>query len=161
LRKTILAGLGMLVVAAAAHAGGGKMTGVRQQVQVDSRDGKVWVKLSAENGGAKPVYLPNAVYKSDRLFGRVFDIKNLDTGAEVDYIGPMVKRGPYTRADYLVLKPGARLSHAIDITGSYDFKPGKHNYQLAYAGSYVGDIAHLDAGSEAPVAPVTFTHTGK
>jgi hypothetical protein len=160
LNKNLLAGIGMLVLATAAHAGG-KMTGVQQQVQVASRDGKVIVTLSAENGGAKAVYLPNAAYQSDRLFGRVFDIKDLDTGAEVDYTGPMVKRGPYTKADYLVLKPGAKHSHAIDITSSYDFKPGQHHYQLSYAGSYLADVARLDAATEAPVAPVRFTHTGK
>jgi hypothetical protein len=150
----------MLLLATAAHAGD-KMTGVQQQVTVAAHDGKVVVKLSADNHGAKPVYLPNAVYKSDRLFGRVFEIRNLDTGAEVDYTGPMVKRGPYTKADYLMLKPGATHSHSIDITHSYDFKPGKHNYQLSYAGTYLADVNHLDASSDAPLAPVKFSYTAK
>ena len=160
MNKNLMAGIGMLVLATAAHAGG-NMAALQQQVQVASHDGKVIATLSAHNGGAKAVYLPNAAYKSDRLFGRVFDIKNLDTGAEVDYTGPMVKRGPYTRADYLALKPGAKHRHAIDITSSYDFKPGTHHYQLSYAGSYLADVAHLDAATEAPLAPVKFSHTGK
>ena len=157
--KTILAA-GMLALAATAHAGGGKMQGVQQQVQVASRDGKVIVTVSVHNGTARPVFVPKAVYQDDELFGRVFDVKDAK-GNEVDYIGPMVKRGPYTTADYLAVKPGARRSNSIDITRSYDFKAGAHTYTLAYSGSYLGDLAKLDAGTEAAAAAVTFQHTGK
>jgi len=136
------------------------MPTVQQQVQVDSHDGKVLVTLLAHNGSAKPVYLPNALYKSARLLGRAFDIKDAATGAEVDYIGPMVKRGPYTAADYLPLAPGASHRHTIDITASYAFKPGTHRYQLAYGASYVADLPRLTPAATA-LAPVTFSHTAK
>jgi len=159
--KATIAALGMLALAGSAHAGGANMHAVQQQVKVASQDGKVVVTLSVHNGGAKPVYVPKAVFEDDELFGRVFDIRDAATGAEIAYIGPMVKRGPYTRADYLAVKPGAKRSNSIDITRSYDFKPGSHIYTLAYSGAYLGDLAKLDAASAAAVAPATFTHSAK
>ena len=158
--KSTLAALGMLA-AATAHAGGTNMHAVQQQVQVASKDGKVVVTVSVDNGGKAPVYVPKAVFGADQLFGRVFDIRDAATGAEVAYTGPMVKRGPYTSADYLAVKPGAKLRHSIDITRSYDFKPGSHSYTLAYEGSYLGDLAKLAAPSTAAVAPVKFTHAAQ
>lgn len=158
--KSISGVLGMLALAATAHAGGVKMQGVQQQVQAVSKDGKVIVTVSVDNGSAKPVFVPKAVFADKELFGRVFDLQD-GSGKEVDYIGPMVKRGPYTKADYLAVKPGARRSNSIDITGSYDFRPGAHSYTLRYAGSYLGDLAKLDAGTEVAAPPVTFSHTGK
>ena len=141
------------------HAGGG-MNDVKQQVQVDAAAGKVVVKLTVENGSAKPVFVPKAVYKDDEIFRREFQIKDMTTGAEVDYIGPMVKRGPFTKDDFMAVKPGKKHSHSIDITRSYDFKP-KHTYQLSYQGGYLGDAAKVEAMSAAAVPAVTFTFGGK
>ncbi len=141
------------------HAGGG-MNDVKQQVQVDAKAGKVVVTLTAENGSGKPVFVPKAVYEDDEIFRREFQIKDAATGAEVDYIGPMVKRGPFTKDDFLAVKPGKKLSNSIDITRSYDFKP-KRTYQLSYQGGYLGDLAKVEAMTAATVPAVTFTFSGK
>ena len=156
--KATMAALGMLALAGTAYAGGANMQGVQQQIQVAAKDGKVVVTASVHNGSGKPVFVPKAVFGDDELFGRTFDIKDAATGAEIAYIGPMVKRGPYTKADYLAVKPGAKRSNSIDITRSYDFKPGSHTYTLAYSGNYLSDLAKLNAASAVAVAPVTFTH---
>lgn len=129
---------------------------VRQQVQVDASGGKVVVSLSVENASAAPVFVPKAVFEDDEIFRREFEITNKATGAEVEYIGPMVKRGPFTRDDYVAVAAGARLANSIDITRSYDFKPGVA-YELRYAGAYLGDLARLDAITAVTVAPVSFT----
>lgn len=141
------------------HAGGG-MNEVKQQVQVDAAAGKVVVRLTVENGGAKPVFVPKAVYQDDEIFRREFQVKDMTTGAEVDYIGPMVKRGPFTKDDFMAVKPGKKHSNSIDITRSYDFKP-KHTYQLSYQGGYLGDVAKVEAMSPATAPAVTFTFGGK
>ena len=159
--KPVLAALCMAAVAVTAQAGEKKMSGVQQQVQVEAGEGKVVVKLTVNNGSAKAIYVAKPVFEDDELFGRAFDIKNLDTGAAVDYIGPMVKRGPLGKEDYMAIKPGATHVNRIDITRSYDFKPGKHNYQLTFAGNYLGELAKLDAATMVSVAPVKFTYTGK
>ena len=141
------------------HAGGG-MNDVKQQMQVDAKAGKVVVTLTAENGSGKPVFLPKAVYEDDEIFRREFQIKDMATGAEVDYIGPMVKRGPFTKDDFVAVKPGKKHSNSIDITRSYDFKP-KRTYQLSYQGGYLGDLAKIEAMTAATVPAVTFTFAGK
>ena len=158
--KTILAAA-LVAMAATAQAGAGKMNGVQQQVQVESKAGKVMVTLSVENGSAGPVYVPKAVFEDDELFGRAFDIKHVATGEAVGYTGPMVKRGPLTRDDYMPVKAGGKHMNVIDITRSYDFKPGKHDYQLTFAGNWLGNLAKLEAASTVSVAPVRFTHMGK
>lgn len=159
--RKLLAALGLAAIAASAHAGGGKMTGVQQQVRVEAQNGQLVVHMTVENGGAAPVYVAKAVFEDDELFGRAFDITDLATGTPVQYIGPMVKRGPLTAADFIAIKPGARHSNAIDITRSYDFKPGRHDYQLTFAGNYIGSLAKLDVTSRAAVVQVTFSFTGK
>lgn len=160
LTLALLAALALPALAGCAKTGESSMSdsskGVRQQVQVDAGGGKVVVKLALENGSAAPVYVPKALFEDDQLFRREFEITDQATGAQVDYTGPMVKRGPFTRADYLPVKPGAKITHSIDITPSYDFKPGK-TYVLSYQGGYLPDVARLDAPAAAPVAPLTFT----
>jgi hypothetical protein len=137
------------------HAGDG-MNEVRQQLQVDSAGGKVVVRIAVENGGAKPVFVPKAVFKSDRIFRREFAVTDAATGAEVGYTGPMVKRGPLTKDDFMAVKPGQKHSHSIDITHSYAFLP-KHSYRLSYEGAYLGDAGKPEASSAVTVPAVTFT----
>ncbi len=157
IKKTFAA---LLALPLLAHAGAG-MSDVKQQVQVDAKAGKVVVKLTVENTGAKPVFVPKAVYKDDQLFRREFAIRDAGTGEEVAYIGPMVKRGPFTKDDFMAVKPGKKHSHSIDITRSYDFKP-KQTYQLTYSGGYLADPAKVEAMAQAAPAPaVTFTFDGK
>lgn len=155
--KTTMAAL--LALPLLAHAGGG-MNGIKQQVLVDAHAGKVVVRLALDNASGKTVFVPKAVYQDEQIFRREFAITDAATGAEVDYTGPMVKRGPFTKDDFLAVKPGKKLSHSIDITRSYDFKP-KHTYQLSYAGGYLGDLAKVDAMSAAAVPAVKFTFDGK
>lgn len=142
-----------------AHAGGG-MNDVRQQVQVEAGAGKVVVTLTVDNAGSKPVFVPKAVFADDELFRREFAITDAASGAEVDYIGPMVKRGPFTKDDFMAVKPGQKHANSIDITRSYDFKP-KHTYRLSYTGGYLADPDTVNAVSAVAVAPVTFTFAGK
>jgi hypothetical protein len=137
------------------HAGEG-MNDVKQQLQVDSAGGKVVVRIALENGGAKPVFVPKAVFKSDRIFRREFAVTDAATGLEVAYTGPMVKRGPFTSDDFMAVKPGRKHSHSIDITHSYAFQP-KHTYRLSYEGAYLADAAKPQASSAVALAAVTFT----
>ncbi len=150
-----------LVMLALPAAGTGESMKASETVKVESRDGKVRVTLSVDNAGAAPVHVPVALYKDKELFGRAFTI-TMDKGLEVDYVGPMVKRGPWTAADFIKVAPGKKLSNTIDITRSYDFKPGTHTYMLRYAGKVLTDLRDLDmASTAAPLAPATFTHQSR
>lgn len=155
MKSIILAALALL--SATAGAGDKSMNGVSEQVQVDAGGGKVVVRLKADNRGARPVYVPKELFQDGELVRPVFEIRDAATGAEVEYIGRKVKRGPITKDDYVALKPGASKTNSIDITRSYDFQPGQHTYQLSYAGSYLNDLAALDAATPVAVAPATFT----
>ena len=159
MKKNLMMALAMLALAATAHAGG-KMSTVQQSVTALSKDGKVIVTVSLVNGSTKPVYVPKAVFEDDELFARTFDVTDAASGAEVDYIGPMVKRAAYTKEDYLPVKPGEKRSNSIDITRSFDFKPGR-SYKVAYSGVYLKDLARLDTGTTASSAASRFTFTGK
>jgi hypothetical protein len=160
--KAGVAALGMLALAGTAQAGG-RMNGVSEQMQVASSGGKVVLTLSVHNGGAASVFVPKALYQSKQLFNRVFEVRE-QGGADIDYTGPMVKRGPLTKADFLNVAPGATRSNSIDITHSYAFLPGAHTYQLRYDGNVLASLAKLDEQTaqikQAP-APVTFSYTGK
>ncbi len=149
----------MVALSALAHPKGGKMSLVNS-LDVATKGGKVLVTVMVENHTAAPVYVPKAVYEDDELFRREFDIRD-STGAEVQYIGPMVKRGPYTRDDFLTVKPGGKVKNTIDITRSYDFKKGTHKYKVSYPGVPVMDLAKLDAVATslkaAPAVELTFT----
>lgn len=149
----------MLALPALAWAGETQMQ-ASESIKVHSRDGKVLVTLTVDNRGAAPVHVPVALYKDKELFGRTFTI-TLEKGGEIDYIGPMVKRGPWTADDFLTVAPGKKRSNTIDITRSYDFKPGTHSYVLRYAGKLLPDLRQLDMHSAAPLPGVTFSHTVK
>lgn len=132
---------------------------VKEKVEVKAGDGKVLVKLTAENTSGKMVYLPRALYADDELFHSPFEIAS--GGFKIDYIGPMVKRGPLTADDYLALKPGATHSHTIDIARSYAFLPGAKQYELRYHGAYLANIANLIAVTPLPAASAKFSYTAK
>lgn len=157
--KNMIAALGLLALAGTAQAGGA-MQGVNEQVRVASSDGKVVVTLTVHNSGKAPLFVPKALYHSTQLFGRVFDITEQGAG-EIDYIGPMVKRGPYTKDDYLKVLPGATLSHSMDITRSYAFKPGTHTYQLSYGGHVLNSLAKMNEPVTQAPPVASFIYTAK
>ena len=136
---------------AAAQATGDTPMPVHHSIEVDTDSGRVLVRVTIENKGERPVYVPREVAAGDQLFGRRFDVRNADTGTPVDYTGPMVKRGPITAADYLAIAPGTVLLNTLDITNAYAFEKGRHTYELRYAGPWLADLAKLDAPFADPV----------
>ncbi|AVR96856.1 hypothetical protein [Pseudoduganella armeniaca] len=166
--KTAMTMTVALLLAAGIHdnvrAGGQAMGDVGMQLAVDSREGHVRVDVRLENRGARPVYVPRALAAARQLDGRLFDVRDARTGEPVQYQGRMVKRGPLTADDYLVLAPGATHRHSIDITSAYAFAPGTHEYRLGYQGAAAPDVQALVAGTATAglAAPaVTFTYTAR
>jgi hypothetical protein len=155
-KTTMMAALALLAFGSAQAAD--KMA---QTAKVVSQDGKVLVTMTVENDSGKTIYVPKAVFKDKELFGRVFDLRSPGTRAEIEYTGPMVKRGPYTKDDYVAVKSGGKLSNTLDISRSYAFMKGTHRYELHYAGSMLPGLDKVDDATPVTVAPVTFTHTVK
>lgn len=156
MKRQFLAALALLSTVTAACAGGRAMTSVSEQVAVAAAGGKVVVTLTVENRSGRDIYVPKELYEASELIRREFDIRDAATGAEVPYIGRMVKRGPFTADDFAAVKPGAAKSNAIDITNTYDFKPGEHRYTLAHRASWRHDAAAPEPAGALPVMPVTF-----
>ncbi|MEW6762798.1 MAG: hypothetical protein AB1437_18415 [Pseudomonadota bacterium] len=132
-----------------------KDTPVRHQLEVETGNGKVQVRLSIENRGDTTIWVPREVAAGDELTGRRFEVLDAQ-GAPVDYTGMMVKRGALTAADYQEVKPHSMHMNTIDITPTYAFRKGKNSYEIRYDGPYLKDVKQLDALSHSPAAPVTF-----
>ena len=151
----------LLGAAGSAGARDGIMNSVSEKVQVESRNGKVLLRLTIDNGSDRTVYVPRTVASDKELFGNWFEVRDSSNGDPIDYIGPMVKRAPLGKDDYLAVKPHSRHRNTIDITKAYAFMPGRHTYQLSYAGNYVADVKQI--AQLTPVEPdsVLFAHIGK
>lgn len=134
---------------------------VRHRLDVETGDGKVRVRVMIENRSDKPVWVPREIAEDEQLTGPRFTLRIPQE--EVPYIGRMVKRAAPGPDDYLEIKPHTTHLNTIDITGAYAFKPGRHSYEIRYAGPWLSSMAKRDAASieESPSAPVRFTHTVK
>jgi len=143
------------------HADGMPADQVSETLQVESIDGKVLVRFTVDNQSDHPVYVPRSVAVNKELTGSVFEIKEGAKGTPIDYTGRMVKRGPITKNDYLLVEPHTTHRHTIDITGSYAFLPGRHTYQLVYAGTYLKDLTKVNRQVALKLEPASFTHVGK
>lgn len=142
----------------------GQAMDVGMQLAVDTADGHVRVDVRLENRGKQTVYVPRALAAASQLDGRLFDVRDARTGAEIPYQGRMVKRGPLGADDFLAVAPGATHRHSIDITPAYAFAPGTHEYRLSYEGDAGADVQALVAGNggTALAAPsVTFKYTAR
>jgi len=162
IKKTLLAALlAASSSLSAAAPTGDQAVNVKQSIEVDTEAGKVLVRLAIDNQGEDTIYVPREVATAKELFRRRFDIREAGTGAPVDYTGRMVKRGPFTAADYLAVAPHTRHLNTIDITGTYAFKPGRHTYELRYEGDWLADVAKLGETSASAPVSVEFSYTGR
>jgi hypothetical protein len=159
MEKMLVAAALLASAGVAMAATGGKPVEVSEQIAVASRGGKVIVSVTFDNRGAHGVHVPKAVAEDGELFGKHFTVTEAASGKEVDYIGPMVKRGPYGPDDYLLVKPRSRHTSQIDITRAFAFLPGTHTYQLRHEGQVVADLKQVTAVTPVPMAPATFSHT--
>lgn len=152
-----LAGLAGLVGASGAVEADMK---VKHRLDVETGGGKVLVRVTIENHGERTVWVPREVAADEELMGKRFDLREAKSGKEVMYTGPMVKRGAYTAADYLAVKPHTMHLNTIDITRAYAFQKGQ-SYEIRYGGPWLADVTKLDDVSASPSEPVKFTYTGK
>lgn len=132
---------------------------VHTSLSVDAAHERVLVTFKIENRGERRAWLPRTIASAEGLTGRLFELSEHPGGAEVPYIGPWVKRGPLTAADFFELAPHSAHTHTIDITPFYDFKPGQHTYQIRYQGEGLGDVRQLDATTAMATDAVMFSHT--
>jgi len=124
---------------------------------VKDADGHAVLHIALANHLPLPVKVPRALASEKEMYGKLFDLRDAESGQPLEYQGIMVKRGPLTGEDYLAMAPGARRSNTIDLSRAYVFKPGRHAYSVSYSGFYLQD------GKEMPLiaGPVRFEFTGR
>ncbi len=135
------------------------MSKVAETLAVQSQAGRVLVTVQFENSGDLPVYVEKTVAVEKEPWGRLFEIRETASGALITYTGPLVKRGPLDRDDFLEIPPRSKHSNTLDITRSYDFLPGKHTYRLSHRGTYLADVHQMAAPSVLQPEPAVFTHS--
>jgi hypothetical protein len=143
------------LLALGALSGEPKMLDVKFSVKETA--GRPVLHIILANHSSRPVKVLHALATEQEMFGKLFEVREAETGQPVEYQGIMVKRGPLTDDDYLAMQPGAQRSNDIDLALAYGFRQGRHAYTISYAGHYLMD------GKELPltVGPVRFEHTGK
>ncbi len=134
---------------------------VNHRLEVETGARSVKVRVLIENRGDKPVWIPREIALGDDLTAPRFLLRTPED--EVAYTGRMVKRAPPGPADYLEVKPQTTHLNTIDITDAYAFKPGRHSYEIRYAGPWLTSLGSLDAASikQSPALPVKFSFTGR
>jgi hypothetical protein len=162
--KVLAAMLGatcLLGAAGSAIAGDGVINLISEKIQVESRDGKVLVRLTIDNQSDRTVYVPRTVASDKELFGNWFDLRDSSNGDPIDYVGPTVKRAPPGKDDFLPVKAHTKHRNTIDITRAYAFMQGRHTYQLNYAGQYVADVKRVDQLTPVEPDSVMFAYIAK
>jgi hypothetical protein len=160
----VAATLGTAVLLGASGSAGardGVMNAVTEKVRVESRNGKVLVRLTFENDSDRTVYVPRSVAVDKQLLNPWFEVRDSSNGDPIQYTGPMVKRPPLGKDDYLALKPHSIHRNTIDITHAYAFMAGRHTYQLNFAGNYVADVKQVDQLTAVEPDSVMFAFVGK
>lgn len=94
-------------------------------------DVDVKVQLSISNTGRSVRLLPRHQLPGDSLQGALFRISR--DGQPVDYLGPLVKRGPLGLADHISLAPGQTLSYEVELSGAYELSRNGR-YAIEYVG---------------------------
>jgi len=127
------------------------------KLAVKESGGRPVAQITLANKSGQPVKAPRAIASEEEMFGKLFDVRDAETGQPLEYQGIMVKRGPLTAEDYLAMAPGAVQHNAIDLARAYAFRQGRHAYTISYTGHYLQD------GKEKPltVGPIRFEHTGR
>ncbi|NVD98044.1 hypothetical protein [Massilia sp. BJB1822] len=154
----------VLLVPGAQAAKEKTMSDVKLTLAVQTEQGRVRVGVVLKNEGTRTVYVPRTLAVDKDPPGRLFDVRDADSGEKLGYEGIMIKRGPLKAADFMELKPGAEQQNSIDISNNYSFKAGKRVYQIAYEGLYWADMKEEPDMAKALTltsAPLLFTYGGK
>lgn len=88
------------------------------------------VTLRMKNTHDMPVLVENINWDESDPLRREFAITS--DGKEISYTGIMMKRAPYTREDFILLKPNEETIRTTRIDQTYAFLPGDREYQIVH-----------------------------
>jgi peptidyl-Lys metalloendopeptidase len=100
------------------------------------------VEVTVTNTSNKTVRVPKWQLPSDFIEAQVFNVSR--DGVEVEYQGPMIKRGLPGAADFAVLRAGESYRTTVDLSASYDLsRTGQ------YVVSYSSPLQHASTSDGA------------
>lgn len=121
------------------------------------RTDPVTMAFQVQNTGSTSVSFCTWNTPLGRIGGDVLDVSG--AAGKARYVGFLIKRGPLTANDYIVLAPGQSISKTIDLSKYYDLSaPGSFSVKFAPNGAQGLSskmAAPLDVGQ--PSAPASFT----
>lgn len=101
----------------------------------------VILRLTLNNSGEQPLEVLQYYTAFEGILGEIFSIQYGDES--LSYQGPLVKRGPPTDEDWLLLEPGAELTAEVDLNGAWNLeRPGDYTLQLK------NDMTYRHSGSK-------------
>lgn len=90
----------------------------------------VAVHLQIKNRGNHPVLIEQINPNFPSPLPHEFEVTSDDK--EIAYIGPMIKRIPYSRDDFRWLQPSAEIVRNLNIGDLFNFLPGHHEYKIIH-----------------------------
>ena len=103
----------------------------------------VELTFALTNAGDHPVHVLNWQTPFEGIRSAMFTITR--DGSDVEYHGPMLKRGAPRKEHYLVLKPGERRETRITLAEGWDVAP-LGNYTVDYSAQLFDVIEGTAAG---------------
>ncbi|WP_375773566.1 protease [Archangium gephyra] len=101
----------------------------------------VELRFQLTNRTAQPLYVLKWRTPLEGLMGKDFEVTR--DGAEVPFLGRMVKRGNPPADAYVTLAPGASVDAKVDLSQAYEMKqPGR--YRIAFQGELM-DVVEKQA----------------
>jgi hypothetical protein len=97
-----------------------------RKLTVNVVDKKILTSIIYSNISNQPMY----VLKADPSIWIKLNDKN------IRYIGPMIKRSPYTIEDYEKVESNKTTNRQFEISNKFDFKSGAHEYTVYLGGGY-------------------------
>jgi peptidyl-Lys metalloendopeptidase len=105
----------------------------------------VRLRFALVNDGATALHVLRWYTPLEGLLGDVLAVRR-DGGPRLVYLGPKMKRGDPSAAEYLRLEPGERTASELELAAAYDVAaPG------AYVVRFDGALADVVGGEEAAV----------
>ncbi|MCY7353802.1 MAG: protease, partial [Lysobacter sp.] len=143
------AGCGTLLAVAIAAAVAAPPSAKSNPLRVSMYADNGVVEVVVTNASNKIARVPKWQLPSETPQGELFQI-TLD-GRDVEYHGPMIKRGVPTAEDFAILRPGQSHRYLVDLTDSYDMSQ-KGQYlvtlvsPLQYASLSGGEMLKTERG---------------
>lgn len=120
----------MVAVMSAAESNPAKSGPLQTTLAVSTtKSGELCVSINLVNTSGKVVLLEK-IGPAPAPMRQEFEIKQ--GSQSLEYVGPMVKRGPFVKADFFPLAPGEKHTRKVRLDNVYEFLAGTKRYELKY-----------------------------